>query len=229
MKRFMNLTFQDCLFLIFSAFFFFGCIASMHRSGKTLDAKQASFSGSYLRANNLEESDAEPVKLIALDSRLGIGYKVDIGLAHTFDISKNNDNAFNTIWGDVRIQLTNRDNQIGRPILTSGIMKGYIYDKDTKLHVTTFPFILSFPVSDRFTPFVKYRFELIKDDFIPDTFKEPRHTFAAGFEFDFSGPSSTNIIPKIGFTIGTFNSLTGGEGNRGLILNFGFILDLPKK
>lgn len=37
----------------------------------------------------------------------------------------------------------------------------------------------------------------------------------------------TGLISGIGFAIGTFNSLAGGDGDNGLILNFGFTLESP--
>lgn len=37
----------------------------------------------------------------------------------------------------------------------------------------------------------------------------------------------TGLISGIGFANGTFNSLAGGDGDNGLILNFGFTLESP--
>jgi hypothetical protein len=229
MNKLTRVSLQDYLFVIGTAFFFFGCIASMHRSGKTLDPGQASFSASYVRAEDLDNSNAEPVQLVAVDSRFGIANGMDIGLAHTWDVSKGNNNTYATFWGDVKFQLTNKDNQIGKPIFSSGLMKGYIYDKNAKLHVTTIPVILSLPVSDRMTPFIIYRYELIRNDFIPGDLKNPRHTFAVGIEMSLSEPTIGKPTSKIGFSIGTFNSLTGGKGDNGLTLNLGLIFDTPRK
>ena len=220
-----KISWKDFLFLVGAISFLFGCIASMHRSAKTLDQGQYSFSGSYLRAENLDESDAEPIQLGSFDARMGVTKGVDLGLMHTWDFSKDNENRYATFWGDVKFQLTNKENTIYQPIFSTGLMKGYVYDEHAKYHITTLPLMFSIPVSEKNIPFFVYRYEIISKDFIPDDFENPRHTFALGMEMALGSPDSKSVIPKLGFSIGHFNSLLGGEGDSGLILNLGFMFD----
>jgi hypothetical protein len=220
---------KDCVFLLGAAFFFFGCIASAHRSGRTLDSGQFSVSGSYLRAENMEESDAEQVQLVALDGRFGLIRGLDMGVMHTWDISKDNDNMFATFWGDFKVQLTNRDNLIGRPIFSTGLMKGYVYDENAELHITTLPVWLSIPVNEYLTPYFMYRFEKVSDDFMPEDLEDERSTFVLGTEINLVRPTPHRWMPKLGLSIGTFNSLMGGEGDRGLTLNLGLCVDSPRR
>lgn len=229
MKRQMLLTWKDCFFLLGVAFFFFGCIASAHRSGKTLDQGQASFSGSYLRAENMDNPDAEPIQLIALDARVGLNRAVDVGAMHTWDISKGNENQFATFWGDFKVQVNNRDNLPGKPIFSTGLIKGYVYHEGAELHITGLPLIVSLPLNQNFTPYLMYRHEFISSDFIPDDFGDPRSTFVLGTEINLRKPTPKQWTPKVGLSIGTFNSLTGCEGDGGFIFNLGFAVDSPPK
>ena len=224
-----RLCWEDCLFLIIAAFFFVGCIASAHRSGKVLDPGQVSMSGSYLRAENTEEPDATPVQLLAADCRVGVFRGFDLGVMHTWDVSQHNENRYATIWSDFKVQLTNRDNRLRRPIISTGLMKGYVYHSDAELHITTLPLMLSFPVNQRVTPFFTYRFEKVSDDFVPDDLEDERSTFLLGMEFNLIRPRPGEWTPKLGVSVGTFNSLMGGEGDRGLTLNLGLCLDSPMR
>ena len=229
MKKQMPLTWQDCLFLLCAAFFFFGCIASAHRSGKTLDQGQASFSGSYLRAENVDDPDAEPVQLIALDARVGVNQAVDLGAMHTWDITRYNENQFASFWGDFKVQVNNRENLHGMPIFSTGLIKGYVYDESADLHITGLPLIVSLPLNQNFTPYIMYRHELISDGFLPDDFDDPRSTFVLGTEVNLRKPTPKQWAPKVGLSIGTFNSLTGCEGDRGFVFNLGLGVDSPPK
>lgn len=216
---------KDYLFLFVTVFFFFGCIASTHRSPKTLEPGQLSLSGSYLQADNMENSDREPIRLIALDGRTGIARGFDMGIMHTWDISKDNDNAYATFWGDFKVQLSNKDNLIREPIFSIGLMKGYVYNENAKLHITTFPLMFGIPMDEYLTPYLIYRFEIISDSFMPDNFEDPRHTIALGIEINLQKPDPYKITPKLGLSVGAFNSLLGGDGDRGLILNLGLTID----
>lgn len=230
MNRWKLFTWKECLFLLGAAFFFFGCIATTHRSAKTLDPGQFSLSGSYLRAENLEEGDAEPVQLIALDSRFGLIRGLDMGFMHTWDVSKDNENMYATYWGDFKVQLTNRDNITGKPIFSLGLMKGHVYHEDAKYHITTFSPMLSIPIDEYVTPFMIYRHELIRQKkFLPDDFDDPRRMFVLGMEVNLLKPAPKRWIPKLGLSIGTYNSLDGGEGDDGLTLNFGLSIDSPQR
>jgi len=220
-------SFKDFIMTAGVVIFFFGCIASSHRTARTLDGGQVSVSGSYLRAENLDESDATPIQLFALDARLGATRGMDFGIMHTWDISSDNGNQFATFWGDFKVQLTNRDNIVGQPIFSLGLMKGYVYPEGSDVHITSFPLMLSLPVSETVTPTLMYRHELVSEDFIPSSFSDPRSTFSLGAEFCLQKPSTDNWTPKLGISVGTFNSLAGGDGDRGLILNLGFSIDAP--
>lgn len=224
-KIYYNFSWKDILFITGAVWLMFGCIASLHRSGKVLEHEELSLSGSYLRAENLDNGDAEPIQLAAVDARMGLGHGFDFGLMHTWDLTKDNDGNFATFWGEVRYQITNQENKLMMPILTTGLMKGYVYSQDAEIHITTFPLTLSLPVTKGSTPFFTYRLEYMSDAFIPSELKEPRHTFALGMELDLSSDKSQSWIPKMGFSIGQFNSLIGGEGDSGLILNLGFMFN----
>jgi hypothetical protein len=208
--------------------FFFGCIASSHRTARTLESGQGSFGLSYLQANNLDQPDAEPVKLMGFDARVGFSRGFDGGLAYTLDLSNGNDNAFATVWGDFKVQLTNRDNAVGLPILSLGLMKGYVYDPAIQTHITSFPALLSFRINNSLTATAQYRYEVLSEGFIPVSFEDPRSVYGLGFSVALADETSGNWIPRVGLFIGSFNSLTGGsDGDQGLVLNLGLTLDSP--
>ena len=229
MRRRHAVVLRDCLFLFLGGFFFLGCIATSHRSARTLDPGQFSVSGSYVNAQDLEEADADAIHLIALEGRIGAARGLDLGLAHTWDITSGNDGAYSTFWGDMKVQLANKENVIGRPAFSLGLMKGYVYHEDVDLHISSLPVILSVPMNDRVTPFVSYRLELMSEDFIPDTFESPRHSLILGSEFLLSDSETGGPTPKLGVSVGLLNSLAGGEGDNVLTLNAGLSLDGPSK
>lgn len=218
---------KDILFLCGAVFFFFGCIASSQRTARTEKPGQVSFSGSYIRASNLVNSNSTPIELVAADARLGTGRGIDIGVMHTWDITQNNKGQYATYWGDIKFQLTNLDQNIGAPIVSLGLMKGYVYNEDIKDHITTLPIMISIPLNDYITPTLMYRHELIGKDFIPQNMDNPRSTFVFGLEVNLIKPAPSQWTPKLGLAIGHFNSLTGGEGDDGLIFNVGLSLDSP--
>ncbi len=228
MKRTKELYWRDIVVIVCIGGFFFGCIASSVRTAKTLHAGQASIGASYLRAEDAERSGQTPVQLLSIDGRIGITKGLDGGIMHTWDLTQDNENKFATIWGDVKWQLTNLDNSIGKPILSLGLMKGYVYDESAKFHITTLPIMLSVRVSDYVTPTLTYRHELISEDFIPQSLEDPRSSWLMGVEIALTKPDETNWMPKVGFAIGTFNSLMGGSsGDRGLVFNVGLTVDSP--
>lgn len=208
---------------------FLGCIASSHRSAKTLDKGQGSIGASYLMAQNMEDTDADPIHLAAIDYRGGIARGFDFGIMHTWDINKDNDNLYSTFWGDCKVQLTNRNNEIGKPVISLGLMKGYVYHEKSKHHITTVPILFSIPLNAYVTPTLIYRHELIGKKFVPETTQNPRRTFALAVEFSLIDKSSKLWVPKIGLSVGTFNSLIGGDGDQGLIFNIGFSVDTPMR
>lgn len=228
MKRSKKLSWFDMIVVVGIGGFFFGCVASSVRTARTLHAGQASIGGSYLWAEDAESSGQTPVQFVSVDGRMGITEGLDGGIMHTWDLTKDNAGLFDAIWGDLKWQLTNRDNLIGRPILSLGLMKGYVYDKSAELHISTLPIMLSLPVNDYVTPTLIYRHELISHDFIPQSLNNPRSTWTLGAEINLTKSDETKWIPKLGLAIGTFNSLMGGNsGDRGLIFNVGFTMDSP--
>jgi hypothetical protein len=219
---------RDFLFLLFAAFFFLGCVASSHRSGKTLDQGQFSVGGSYTGVSNMDESEADMIQLIALDGRVGVLNGLDAGIMHTWDITDENEGVYSAVWGDIKWQVTNKDETPGMPILALGIMKGYVYDDLADTHVTSFPISVSMPVRRGITPFFLYRFEQMSEDFIPDEFGDPRHGFFLGSEFELGADAAGTWTPKLGLSVGTLNSLGGGEGDQQLVLSAGVSVDSPR-
>ena len=99
MKSDYKIGMKDYIVLFIAVAFLFGCISSSFRSAKTVEPKQASVSGGYMRVIDLEDSDADPIDLLDLGVRYGLPGGVDIGIAHTFDITADNESKFSTIWG----------------------------------------------------------------------------------------------------------------------------------
>lgn len=223
-----TLGWKDGLFLTLTVFFFLGCIATTHRTVKTLAPGQGSFSASYLQAENTEDPTAEPVKFFALDARMGAARGFDLGFAHTWDLTKDNEGLFKTLWVDGRVQLNNRNNTVGIPIVTVGILKGWVYDSDADYHITGFPIMLGVLASETVVPFILYRYEFIEyENFFPTREAEGRSTFAGGVEVSLTKLKPGAWTPKLGASIGFCNSLYGGEGDNEMYYNFGFSLDGP--
>lgn len=226
MKTKNNISFVEYFAIITSVLFLFGCFASSYKTAKTLEPKQVALGAGYMRLENLENSDAEGIDLLDLNFRYGIAKGFDMGLAHTFDLSsESGSTSLSTFWWDLKTQLSNRENKIGNVSFSLGLIKGYTYDPE--IHITSIPLLLSVPVNDNITPTLQYRIAFISNDFIPSDFENPRHEVTLGMEYSFYKASSDRWNPKIGFAIGWFNSLTGGEGDPGLILNFGFTVESP--
>jgi hypothetical protein len=216
---------MEYFIILTSVLFIFGCFASSYKTAKTQEPGQFAISAGYMRLDNLEDSEAEGIDLLDLNMRYGISRGFDFGLAHTFDISSGDGTNLSAFWSDFKVQLSNRGNEVGKPSFSLGLIKGYVYDPE--VHITSLPLILSLPVSDQFTPTLQYRFTLVSGDFIPISFEEPRHEVTLGLEYSLFKPSLDSWTPKLGFAIGTFNSLTGGEGDQGLLFNFGITLESP--
>jgi hypothetical protein len=141
-------------------------------------------------------------------------------------VTDGNEGSFNTVWGDVKVQITNRDNAVGSPILSLGLQKGYVYDPE--IHVTSLPAMLSVRLNSSLTATALYRFELLSDGFIPSSVENPRHVLGLGFSAALADETSGNWIPRVGLFVGTFNSLTGDpDGDNGLIMNLGLSFDSP--
>lgn len=219
---------QDLVLLGGAVFFFLGCIATAHRGPRTLASGQVSVAGSYMRASLTEDAaGSEPVQLITADARAGVGGGVDMGAAYTRDITSENEGLYSSIWGDLKWQLSNRANRPGVPILTLGLLKGYVYDENVQTHITSLPLMLGVPAGDRVTPFILYRYELLSDAFVPASFEEPRHAVLLGTEF-LLGEASKGPIPRIGIGVGWMSSLAG-DGDPLLLLNLGVGVDTQRR
>ena len=211
--------------IITSVLFIFGCIASSYQTAETLEPSQLGIGTGVLRAENMDNSEADPIDLLDLGFRVGIARGFDAGLAYSFDISSNGGGGMSTLWGDLKFQLSNTENLPEKLTFGTGIIKGYTADYES--HLTSLPLRFSVPIDDHFTPTLLYRLTIISMEFFPDNFENIRHEFAIGVEYSFNNHSE-KWNPKIGIAIGTFNSLDGSEnGDRGLTLNLGFTLESP--
>lgn len=211
---------EDLVALSVVVAFSLGCIATAHRSPRVLDSGEKSAGVNYIMADNLAESGDEPIRLIAVDTRLGLGNNFDLGFMHTWDISKDNEGLYSTAWGDLRYQLTNRYNAVGLTTVTLGYGSGYVYDEDAKYWITSLPISVGFQ-GRRFMPYLNYRLEYINDEFFPDSDNQPRSTVSIGCEFELD----REAISRLALEVGTFNSLLGGKGDDGLILNVGLSIN----
>jgi len=210
---------RDFFFMLLAVAFLFGCVASSHRSGKTLAPGQFSVGFAYDGLNNIEEEGLDMVHLMAMDGRVGLLKGLDIGAEHTWDMTGGNEGLFSTWWGDAKVQLNNRDNVVGKPILSLGVIKGYVYHEDADTHITSFPIIVSIPTSERMTPYFIYRFENMTADFFPDEWDDTRHGFFLGTEIVKGGEGA--LTPVFGLDVGLLTSLYGGDGDMMLVLNAG--------
>jgi hypothetical protein len=231
MKNSEPLQWIDLLFLIGAGLFFFSCIATTRQVARTLEPGQAEASQGYMQARSLEEFSQEPVQLIGLNGRFGITDNFDAGIAHSFDISEDNGHMFNTLWADVKWQISNRKNEANRLTFSPGLLKGFVYNQEALMHFTSLPLYVSLPVNNRLTQTLMYRYELISDDKpFPqsESFNDPRHTFSLGLEYSLQEPNSSKWIPKLGIGLGFMNSLNGdSEGDNVFIIDFGFKLTSP--
>jgi hypothetical protein len=155
--------------------------------------------------------------------------RFDLGVLHSWDLTKGNEGIYSALWGDLKVQITNPDNILGKPVLSSGILKGYIYDSDVKLHVTSIPVYLSFGHTESITSTAFLRYELIRNDYVPDRiFEDPRIHAGGHLEYKINNGGHTRWQPKLSVGIGYFNSLTGAsDGPSGLTINAGFTIDSP--
>lgn len=213
--------------MLAAAYVFLGCMPLPYRAGTTLEQGHLSQGLSYMRSDNLEHSDAEPLQFIALDGRFGVANGVDVGLTHTIDFTEDGHGRLGTVSADVRTQLTNRENALGRPAISLGLMKGYMYDDDTDLHVTSLPVTVSFPLTERLTPYFIYRYEFVSDHFLLESFGDTRSTFVLGSEVELIEPASGRPTPTLGLAVGTYSSVYGGDGDQGLILTVGVSIEPP--
>lgn len=230
MKKNNRLEQLDFLFICAVAILFLSCVATTYHTAETLHTGQGSLSPGYMQIRSTEEFKETPVQLLGTTGRIGASKRFEFGAEHVLDISKDNDNSLGSIWGDFKVQLTNKNKLIKKPILSTGLMKGYTYHSEAGLHITTLPLMFSIKPTDRFSPTLLYRLEYISDNFIPSTLENPRHTFALGFEYSLREPSPDKWDPKLTFSVGTVNSLIGDPEDPSLLLfNLGFKFNTPYK
>lgn len=218
----------DHLIILISLAFGLGCIATTHRTAHTLEKGQYSVSAHYLQAKN-EQNSYDPIHLAGLDLRFGLHDRFDLGVLHSWDLTKGNEGIYSSLWSDLKVQITNPDNIPGKPVLSSGILKGYIYDSDVKLHVTSIPVYLSYGHSESITSTAFLRYELIRNDYMPDRiFEDPRIHLGGNLEYKINNGGHARWQPKLSVGVGYFNSLTGAsDGPSGLTINAGFTIDSP--
>jgi len=152
MKNKVQLSKLDLLIICVTSVFFLSCIATTLRTAETLEPGEVSLTPGYMQVRSIEEFEEEPVQLLGTAARFGVIKQFDIGVEHVLDISKENDNQFGSVWADINVQLTNNDKSLMKPILSTGLMKGYVYHSDAKIHITTLPVLLSLKVNEKFTP-----------------------------------------------------------------------------
>lgn len=229
MKNFYRLNRMDVAFIVGAGLFFFSCIATTLQTARTKAPGQVELSAGYLQSRGTDDTEEDvPIQLIGMNARVGVWENLDVGLEHTLDLTKDNDAYFNTIWGDVKYQVSNHANEDKKLTFSSGLLKGYVYNGDVSVHITTLPLYFSVPVNNRVTPTFMYRYGLISDGFFPDSdsFDDPRHTFMLGIEYALRNPDAAKWLPKFAASIGTMQSFQ--DDNSGAFLfNFGFKLDSP--
>ena len=199
-----------------------GCFASTYRSARVMKGGQASIGAGYLKPIAVDDESDES-HYGSLDLRLGTGAGVDLGLMYSNEFS---DGGVPTIWGDFRAQVTNRDNTVGKPILTLGFGKGYIME-DVESHITRIPVQFGVPVSEGVITTLTYQGDWISDDILPldsESSLSLRSTFTLGAEVDFVQRDPTSWIPKLGFGIGY---MTGEDWEDRVMFNVGVSFDSP--
>lgn len=216
----------DLIFILGVGFFYFSCVASTTHTAKTLEPGQGSIGAGYMQVRNGDELGSEPVQLMGFHGRYGVSRGFDLGTEYTLDLSKGNENGFATIWVDGKIQLTNRDNRLLKPILATGLLKGYSHKAE--IHASSLPLMLSLPLSNKLTTTFIYRWEHFSEGFIPTAY-DPRHTLAAGLELGKNKADHTKWNPKIAFSLGMMNGALSEEWNPDLIFNIGVKIESPYK
>lgn len=217
-------------FLILSAagcLALFGC-SSLYRSGQTLQRGQYSIGGSYARVSDAAGSSDDAIGSIGIDARFGVGSGIDLGVAHSWTSSSGGDGTLPTAWFDGRAQLTNRENAVGKPIITVGLAKGIVYSENLEdpLHVTSLPVWMSVPWSDRGIATLGYKFQVGSPQFVPgERTSDPLHTISAGAEYALSA-SKTTWAPKLGAAFGYMFGSEGGSG--ALLIGVGLSFDSPR-
>ena len=114
MKSYSTNDLAELFVILTSVLFLIGCFASSYKTAKTLEPGQVELGAGYIRLENLENSEAEGIDLLDLNFRVGAAKGFDLGIAHTFDLtSESGSSGLSTFWGDFKVQLSNRENEIG--------------------------------------------------------------------------------------------------------------------
>lgn len=219
----------DIIFILGASIFFFSCIATTYHVAKTLEPGQGSLSTGYMQARSFEDLSGDPLQFIGFNGRIGVSRGFDLGAEYSWDITKENENAFATIWGDCKIQLTNKDNELLKPVISTGLLKGYVYDEEAKIHISSLPLMFSLPINDQLISTFMYRYELDSEGFFPNSLEYPRHTFTLGLEYSLSKPDHNKWSPKLAISVGNLNPLLFEEGDNMLLINLGLIINSPYK
>jgi len=221
-----KLKLEDLIALSIAVLFSLGCLATTPRSPRVTDARCVSFGMSYLNANNLQNEDADPLNFFALDTRVGLGKGMDLGLMHTWDVTKDNDGAYSTIWSDLKCQLLNRKNTPGKPTMSIGYGTAFVHYEDAELWITSFPVSIGYQ-GRGIIPYLTYRLEYVDDTFFPESDAPPRSSWIIGADMDLGKPD--RMIPRLGIEMGFVNSLMGGKGDDVFFMSFGLTLNgVPK-
>jgi hypothetical protein len=222
MKR---LQFKDAVALVIAALFLFGCISSSRRTAKTLQPKQVS---PTLALGMIQDPDADrPIVLNDLGLHVGVARGAEFGFTHTYDLTEDNDAAYSTIWFDSKFQLNNLANEIGKPMLSIGLNKGYVYDENIEYNITSIPLTFGAEFSESVSGYLRYTHELVSEEFFPDDFEDPRQTVSLGFETAMVKPRADRWIPRLDFSIGLINGPTGGGEFDNLTMGLGLHFDSP--
>jgi hypothetical protein len=230
MKNFKRFMLIDLIFVLSAGVFFLSCVFTTLQTARTKDPGQAEISAGYMQVRSIEEFSETPIQLVGINARIGVANNFDMGLAHTFDISKDNEGVFKTFWGDAKYQFSNKENENSKLTFSSGLIKGYAYHSDAKVHITSIPLYFSLPANDRLTPTFMYRYGLLGENFFPDSesFDDPRHTFTLGLEYFLKEPDPTKWVPKFAIAVGTIQSFNSESDDSGsFLINFGLKIDSP--
>lgn len=193
---------RDAAFIVMSLGFMLGCISSSYHSARTTEPGSVSLGAGVVATKSAGESGGVAT-FIGVDGRAGIAEGLDAGVGLALGP------AVLTFWGDVKIQLTNHDLEVGKPILSTGIIKGYAtspynYFGDVVQHITSIPVMLGLPLSKSTIAGLTYKLDVMSDDFVPEKARmtDAGHKLTLGVEMMAREKEERSWVPRIGFGIG---------------------------
>ncbi|HET6513311.1 MAG TPA: hypothetical protein VFH43_14045 [Candidatus Kapabacteria bacterium] len=224
MKR---IAFKDAAALAVASVFLFGCISSSQRTARTLQPKQVTPTVSIGMLTHAEAE--EPIFLNDIGLHAGVAKGVELGIAHTAHLNPDESIPFSAFWFDSKFQLLNRDNEQGKVAISLGLSKGFVYDDDAEVHITSLPITFSTDLSARTSAFLSYRPEFVSRDFMPDgeSTEDPRHSFHVGIEGALAKPDRERWTPRLNLSVGLVNKLAGGGDMDIFVVGLGLHLDSP--